>query len=245
MNIRLLPIVGAAGFLSVALAGTALAGGGWPAPGVYKLADAAAFASLSGPPTTVCDPYKGCGPGPSDSAYVTVDRGLHTFKAKGGGAPVIQQSGTMLTLGLYTASNGNYVFGCWMIPDSDFVVASDLSSASVSTTVPPQSTCPGQPMGLTPAGALDGKPGGGGGGGSPITINVTWTWNGVVGHEHDAGQYACGSFKATAGFDYDVASATSQGQFTGASATLTDDFSAITQSANNQVISGTLPDACQ
>ena len=105
---------------------------------------------------------------------------------------------------------------------------------------------PGQPLGLTPAGALDGKPGGGGGGGgSPTTIHVTWNWKGIVGHEHDAGQYACGSFKTTAGFEYDVASATSQGQFTGATGTLTDDFAAITQSANNQVISGTLPDACQ
>jgi hypothetical protein len=27
----------------------------------------------------ICDPVKGCGPGPRDFASVSVDRGLHTF----------------------------------------------------------------------------------------------------------------------------------------------------------------------
>jgi hypothetical protein len=151
----------------------------------------------------------------------------------------------MLTLDLFTVS-GPSVSGCWIINDGDFVVASDLSSASLSTTVPAQSNCPGVPFALSSANVISGKGGGdGGGGGAPTTLNLTWTYKGVVGHLQDNGQYMCGSFQTIAGLDQDQASATSQGQITGASETLTSDFATIDRSTNNQLLKGTLPDACQ
>jgi len=245
MNMRLLPILGVTGLFSIALAGSAVAGGGgWPpVPGNYRTADISANASLLGPSTIVCTP-KGCYPQPSDSAYVTVDRGLHTFKPRGGGQPV-QQSGTMLNLFMYSAS-GPSVSGCWIIADSDFTVARDLSNASLSTTVPGDSNCPGAPLAVSATNGVTGKGGGGGGGGGtgPITLNLSWTYKGIVSHIHDDGKLTCGDFSTAAGLDADHATATSQGQITGASASLTSDYASIDQSTNRQVVKGVPVDAC-
>jgi hypothetical protein len=247
MNMRLLPILGITGLFSIALAGSAVAGGGgFPqAPGTYKTTDTSANASLVGPSTIVCYPPKGCFPQPSDFAYVNVDRGLHTFKPKGG-TVLVQQSGTMLNLFLSNTASGTSVSGCWMIADSDFTVASDLSSASLSTTVPGQSNCPGTPLAVSSTNVVTGKGGGGGGGGGtePITLNLSWNYKGVVSHSRDDGKFTCGSFSTKADFDLDHASATSQGQITGASASLTSDFASIDNSSGHQVVKGVPVDAC-
>ena len=181
MNMRLLPIIGVTGFLSIALAGSAVAGGGWPpAPGNYKTADLTASANLVGPSTIVCGP-KGCYPQPSEFAYVNVDRGLHTFKPRGS-TRLVQQNGTMLNLYLFSTS-GPSVYGCWMIADS-------------------------------------------------------------VSHVHDDGQMSCGSFMTVSGFDDNHATATSQGQISGASATLTSEYAGIDSSSSHQLVKGAPVDAC-
>lgn len=247
MKMRLLPILGITGLFSVALAGSAVAGGGGggfpPAPGTYKTTDLSANASLLGPSTTVCSP-KGCFPQPSDFAFVNVDRGLHTFKPRGG-ETLVQQSGTMLTVSLFSTSGTN-VFGCWIIADGDFIVAADLSSASLLTTVPGQSNCPGTPLAVSSSNVVTAKGGGGGGGGgsTPITLNVTWTSKGVVSHNSDDGKLTCGNFTTKSDFDLDHASAVSQGQISGASATLTSEFASIDNSTSHQVVKGTPLDAC-
>jgi len=246
MNMRLLPILGITGLFSIALAGSAVAGGGgWPpVPGTYKATDTSATADLVGATTIVCYPQKGCFPEPSEFAYVSVDRGLHTFKPRGGGAPLVQQSGTMLNFYFSTVSGTN-VSGCWMIADGDFTVASDLSSASLSTTVQGESNCPGAPLAVSSTNVVTGKGGVGGGGTTgPITLNLSWTYNGVVSHVHDDGMLTCGTFKTSAKQDSDHASATSQGAITGASATLTSQYAYIDNSSNNQVVKGAPVDAC-
>jgi hypothetical protein len=246
MDKRLLPILGITGLFSIALAGSAVAGGGgWPpAPGTYKMTDISATANLVAGSTVVCYPGKGCFPQPTDSAYVTVDRGLHTFKPKGG-KTLVQQTGTMLNFYFYTASGTN-ASGCWMIADGDFTVAKDLSSASLLTTVEGESNCPGTPLAVSATNVVTPKGGGGGGGGSvgPITLNLTWTYKGVVSHSHDDGKLTCGGFSTVAGLDSDHATALSQGQITGASATLVSDFAAIDDSSSKQVVKGVPLDAC-
>jgi hypothetical protein len=246
MNFRLLPVMGITGLVSIALAGSAVAGGGgWPpAPGTYKTTDRSANANLVGPSTIVCYPPKGCFPQPSDFAYVNVDRGLHTFKPRGGEA-LVQQSGTMLNLYLSTAS-GTSASGCWIIADGDFTVAKDLSSASLATTVQGASNCPGTPLAVSSTNVVTGKGGGGGGGGStgPITLNLSWTYKGVVSHSRDDGKFTCGGFTTKADLDSDHASAVAQGQITGASASLTSDFASIDNSSSHQVVKGTPVDAC-
>ena len=246
MNMRLLPVLGMTGLLSIALAGSAVAGGGgWPpAPGTYKMTDLSASADLVGATTIVCYPPKGCFPVPSESAYVSVDRGLHTFKPKGG-KTLVQQTGTMLNF-YYSNISGTFVSGCWMIADGDFTVARDLSGASLSTTVDGPSTCPGAPLAVSSTNVVTPKGGGGGGGGTPgpITLKVSWTYRGVVSHSRNDDTLTCGSFKTVAKQDSDHATATSQGDITGASATLTSQFASIDNSSGNQVVKGVPVDAC-
>src|SRR3981081_4528210 len=117
MKMRLLPILGITGLFSIALAGSAAAGGGgWPpAPGTYKTTDLSATAYLVGATTIVCYPEKGCFPQPSESASVSVDRGLHTFKPKGG-KTLVQQTGTMLNF-YYSNSSGRSVSGGLSVDD--------------------------------------------------------------------------------------------------------------------------------
>jgi hypothetical protein len=248
MNFRILPIAGiasVAGLLSIALGGSAIAGGGGfpPTPGTYRSTDTAAYADLLGPPSTVCVPVKGCGPGPSDEAFVSVDRGLLTFKPKTG-PRLIQQNGTMLTLFAF-AVNGSSVYGCWIIPDGDFIVSSGLSSASLSTTVPAQSNCPGAPVAISAANGVSGKGSGGGGGtGAPISLNVSWSYRGVVSHFTDVARQVCGGFETRGNFESSAATATAQGQVSIVTETMTSNFASIQSSATDQLVKGVPPDAC-
>src|SRR5256885_5463575 len=161
---RFLPIAGLCGLLSVALAGTAAAGGGggYGGPGHFQFSDTTAYATFGDP---------------SSGDYLTgiyVDRGQLSFKLKRTpGAPVVEKPGTLLSVNEYSATTSEY--GCWVIPDSAFVVANDLSSASVNVHATADMVCPGFYVGS----ATGGKPGlqssigyGGGGGGeapTPIT----------------------------------------------------------------------------
>jgi hypothetical protein len=246
MNMRMLPIFGVTGLLSVALAGSAVAGGGgWPpAPGPYKTTDLSASADLVGATTIVCYPEKGCFPVPSESVSVSVDRGLHTFKPKGG-KTLVQQTGTMLNF-YYSNISGANVSGCWIIADGDFTVAKGLSSASLVTTVQGASNCPGMPLSVSALNVVSPKGGGAGGDGTmtPITLNVSWTYRGVVSHSRNDGSLTCGSFRTVAKQDSDHASATVQAAITGASATLTSEFAFIDNSSGNQVVKGVPVDAC-
>jgi hypothetical protein len=142
--------------------------------------------------------------------------------------------------------SGTFISGCWIIADSDFTVAPDLSSASLSTTVPAQSNCPGTPMNVSSTNVVTSKGGGGSGSGgtAPITLNVSWTSKGVVSHLREDGMFTCGSFTTVAGLDLDRATATSQGQITGASGTLTSEFASIERKSSHQVVNGSAVDAC-
>jgi hypothetical protein len=248
MKMRLLPVLGITGFFSVALAGSAVAGaGGWaPAPGTYRTTETAAGAELVGPSTIVCYPQKGCLPQSSAFASVTVDRGLHRFKPLGD-AQLVEQSGTMLTLFLFNRVSGSSIDGCWIIADGDFTVAQDLSSASLSTTVSGPSNCPGTPMKVSSTNVVTSKGvggGGGGGGTGPITLNLSWTYKGVVAHARDDGMLTCASFTTVSGQDLDHATANSLGQITGVTGTLTSEFASIEKISSHQVVNGTPVDAC-
>jgi hypothetical protein len=152
----------------------------------------------------------------------------------------------MLNFSLFTTS-GTSVGGCWMIADGDFTVAKNLSSASLSTTVQGESNCPGTPLAVSSTNVVSGKGGGGGGGGGtgPITLNLSWTYKGIVSHAQDDGTFTCGSFKTAATQESNHATATSQGQITGSSAAaLTSDFASIDDSSSKQVVKGVPVDAC-
>jgi hypothetical protein len=151
----------------------------------------------------------------------------------------------MLTLFLYNTVSRTSVSGCWIIADSDFTLAQDLSSASLSTTVPGESNCPGRPMKVSSTNVVTSKGVGGGGEGTgPITLNISWTAKGVVSHLRDDAMLSCGGFTTVGGQDLDLASALSQGQITGASASLTSEFASMDRSSSHQVVNGVPVDAC-
>jgi hypothetical protein len=82
-----------------------------------------------------------------------------------------------------------------IVPDGDFVVSSDLRSATLNTTVD-AGTCEE----LIPFGGAEPAKGGGGCGtgfSGEITVNVTWTGGSVVGLSESNGAFRCGSFAST------------------------------------------------
>lgn len=196
---RFLPIVGVLGIMSVALAGTAAAGGGgYGGPGKFTFSDWSAQATI----------IDGTG---NFLGLVTVDRGAQSFRPKGksGGVP-FEQNATTLAVNTPTG------YGCWVIPDSAFIVASNLSSASLHISADASMVCPG----FLVSGAAGGRPGlqsvigmgGGPGGGTQltaITVDMTWTGNGALWENQNSGSSRCLSYKATnkGTFDYEYAAA--------------------------------------
>jgi hypothetical protein len=158
----------------VALGGAALAaGGGFGGAGTFSFTDLSASAQLTDSSGTFL--------------FLNVDRGMQTFKQRGvAGPPAIVGPMTVLSYSEQSADGSTFSFGCFVIPDSAFTVASGLATATLNVDPSIETPCPGF---LVPAGA-GGRPGlsgitpdaggGGGGGGTPITANLVWTSNGAV-----------------------------------------------------------------
>lgn len=242
---RLVPISGVLAALSLAFAGSALAGGGgFPPPGNYTFNDTSAFAS-----------YQITPPGPTgggDFVFLGVDRGLQTFRPRGADeneSQVITQAGTMLNLSASISSTNIFEFGCWIIPDAAFAVTDKLHSASLAVRITEQTPlCPGTPTG--PAAAIGkGVIGGGGGGGGatfplPLRVNASWAWKGLVGSSQDAMSFKCGVLSVKSDSSRKSAVSTSTGAVSGINAALSDSFGQVSRSESKQNIKGTLPDNC-
>jgi hypothetical protein len=230
---RLLPIAGIVGLLTIALAGSAAAGGGggYGGPGLFKFSDWSANANLTDP---------------SGNSYgsVYVDRGMQSFKLKHTpGAPVIERPGTVLNV--YETSG----YGCWIIPDSAFVAATDLSGATLNIHATPGMVCPG----FYVASATGGKPGlqsalGFGGGGPPpnqitdIAVNLTWTGSGALWTNTNSGNSKCMDYVATfhGSFDYEFATATG----TVGDETVSDPLAQVAHSTQTSNANISVPAAC-
>ena len=231
---RLLPATGIIGLLTVALAGSAAAGGGGGlgGPGLFKFTDWSANATANDPATG------------NFYGSVFVDRGTQSFKLKRTpGAPVIVRPGTLLNVSEQSES------GCWIIPGSAFVVASDLSGATLNIHATPDMQCPGFFVGS----ATGGKPGlqsalGFGGGGPPptpitdITVNLTWTGSGALWTNRNSGNSKCLGYVATfqGSFDYEYSTATG----TLGDATVTDPLAQVAHSTQTNNANITVPAAC-
>ena len=209
---RLLPVAAILGVLSIALAGSATAGGGgYGGPGRFTFKDLSAYANFS-------DPVTG-------NLYTTayVDRGAQSFKSRlTPGAPVVQLNGTVLNV--IEQSDTSFAYGCWVIPDSAFAVTGDLSSASVNVHATAAMQCPGFLIG----GATGGKPGlqsaigfGGGGPGGPpnqitdVVVNLTWTGSGALWTNTGSNISHCQSYAATYQSMFDFQFATANGTIGG------------------------------
>lgn len=231
---RLLPVAGILGLLTVVMAGSAAAGGGggYGAPGLFKFTDWSANANATDPTTG------------NFYSSVYVDRGTQSFKLKHTpGAPVVEKPGTVLNVSEQSA------YGCWIIPDSAFVVASDLSGATLNVHATPDMQCPGFFVGS----ATGGKPGlqsalGFGGGGPPptpitdIVVNLAWTGSGALWTNRNSGSSKCLGYVATfrSTFDYEYSTATG----TLGDSAVTDPLAQVAHSTQTNNANITVPAAC-
>jgi hypothetical protein len=219
-----------------ALGGGVLASGGFGGPGTTTFHDLSATAALSDSSGT--------------SLFISVDRGIQTFKLRGvSGPPVMVGPETVLN---YSGSspNGSVYNACFVIPDSKFTVASNLSTAALNVDPTVETPCPGF---LVPAGS-GGRPGlsgtvpeagsgGGGGGEVPITASIVWTSNGAVTTSHFMSDSKCQGADAHA-------TGSSKNTFASVAGTvslLTDvtaQFATIGDTSNKEVITATFSAAC-
>jgi hypothetical protein len=236
MHKRLVLSSAVAALSLVALGGAAVlaAGGGFGTPGTTTFHDVSASAQLTDSSGTFL--------------FISVDRGVQTFKPRAGGPPAMFGPMTILNYSENSADGSTFSFGCFVIPDSAFTVASGLSTATLNVDPTIETPCPGF---LIPAGA-GGRPGlagvvpdagGGGGGGTPITANLVWKSNGAVTSFNITTSSRCQGAVAHA-----VGSSTSTFASLSGSVSLLADlqtqFAQISDSSTREVITNTFSAAC-
>lgn len=137
-------------------------------------------------------------PDPNNSTFVelSVTRNDFVFRpTQNSGGTSVMQHATLL----FITIEGSAVAGsdCFLIPDSDFVVGRGVQSASLHATIlSAADRCPGAPQSLTDLAA--GKPGGGPppvpGIQFPLTVDASWTGNGVAVTIVSSGRESCAGF---------------------------------------------------
>jgi len=178
--------VAAAMLASVAVASVGAAGGFGSSGGRFVFTDLSATVSTFNPVDQSSDD-------------ISVDRSLYMFRQRAGGGLQTQQM-TVLSISVFVPSPDPSQppvlaeSGCFVIPDSDFVVSSDLQTATLNATVDESNFCPGFLVPLTGAAPAKGDGGGGGGFTFPLTVTATWTGTGTVGTQEDQGSFRCASF---------------------------------------------------
>ena len=144
-------------------------------PGTYHYDSSRGLASFSTPD--------------GGGADITVERGSFVFAPRGS-TTLTLVSGTVVGLNTYDPS-GTWSGGCFMIPDSDFTMDPSMRSAHLQTTLPATSNC-GDGTLMTIDHRVLHRPDDHSRGGS--SIDLTWTWQGVVSTNQQNGQSACGSY---------------------------------------------------
>lgn len=234
------------GLLSLGLSASALAGGGggFGAPGTNTFTDVSANAAFVDSVGFVS---------------LNVDRGMQTFKMKNtSGPPVMVGPETVLNVFVALVppapgQPGGFEFGCFVIPDSAFTVATGLASAALIVSPAQETPCPGE---LIPA-AAGGRPGfsapaplggeGDGGGGtmiSSVTVNLTWSSNGVISTSRFTFGNKCLTFVSSAQGDSQSTVATATGTVSLLSNAAIFQFGSIAQFDSTQVSTGSLSPAC-
>ena len=217
---------------SLALAAAGIAAGGL-GPGKYSFENTAADAFFG-------MGKKGGPPAPSWS--VSVNHGLNSFKS-GGGEPYVTNN-TVVFVTEFDA-NGGGGYGCFVIPDADFVVAKDLQSASLHTTLTADEECGG--YGGPVGGGKDAIYAGGKGGGGltlPVSVDVTWSGFGAITTNTNSFRTRCLNFNEDATSTVDSMAAGAAGSISALSGAFTADFSDVTRSRGNFDITNTPQAAC-
>lgn len=175
---------------ALTVASVAAAGGFGLGVGQFTFSDTSAFNSYFNPLDQT-------------NVNVSVDRGTFLFKPRAGGG-FTRSHMTVLSVNVFTPNPDPTqpplmnAFGCFVIPDADFVVSSDLQTASLNATVGAADLCPGS---LAPVlGAVVGKAPQGGAASAgltfPLTVSGSWTGTGAVQEQTDEGRFTCQTFSS-------------------------------------------------
>lgn len=217
---------------SLALAAAGIAAGGL-GPGKYSFQNTAANAFFG-------MGKKGGPPAPSWSVFVS--HGLNSFKSGGGERYVANDTVAFVT---EFDANGGGGYGCFVIPDGDFVVAKDLGSASLHTTLTTDEECGG--YGGPVGGGKDAVyPGGKGGGGLtlPLSVDVSWSAAGAITTNINSFRTQCLNFNEDATSTVDSTAAGASGSISALPGSFSADFSDISHSKGNFDITNTPAAAC-
>lgn len=222
--------------LLAVIPGSAAAGGGGGGftPGVFHFSDDLADAELLSQ---------------GDFAEIDVTQGSFLANLRNGSGVTIQ-NGTVLGVSLFTSTVSG--FGCYTIPSGDFSLSQDLHTATLHTTLPAgtpplsgvaQLAIPGG-HGITPfAGGGGGGVGCGGGTGFPtsVTIDATWTYEGIVSNRMDNSTFSCQETSIVSHSTFDRAPTTVQVRFSGVTDTFGLSFSAVARDTVDANMLGTTP----
>jgi len=222
---------------SLALAAAAVAAGGGLGPGSYTFSSTGANAFFGGG-------AKG-GP-PTPTFIVSVNQGLNSFQPMHPKGPRIVMNSTMVFLTEFDAT-GAGGYGCFVVPPGDFTVAKNLQSAALHTTLTAGEACPGYGTPVAAGKNLSAYAGGGGGGGGlvlPITVDVTWTGNGVVSTYKNRSSFQCLSYSEDGTSSYRDSSGNASGATSALSGQFTSVFSDVSSADSQLDISGTSQPPC-
>lgn len=228
---------------TLAIGSVGAAGGFGTGPGKFTFTDTAAFASFFDPSN-------------SSSVFVSAEHNTFMFRPRAGGSLQIQEM-TVLNVTQFVPNLANpggppLVSNsvCLVIPDSAFVVSSDLQMATLNA-VDQSTLCPGFLVPVTGAVTDAGKGGGGGGGFTlPLTVTGSWTGTGLVGVSENQGTFRCGGFvSSTHNHDQSALSSfvtvtiSGVGTFSGGRPFA---FGNVSTNTNTQIVAGTgiLPPGC-
>ncbi len=140
---------------------------------------------------------------PITGQQVSIDPVRSTFVMHPRGGPaVVTPFETIVTVSIFSSATGSGSGACFVIPDNQFVVSSDLQHATLNATLTADEMC-GGPM--TPQlGTLQAAPFAGGGGppppgalALPLTVNITWTGPGAAFKNISISTQTCAGFTST------------------------------------------------
>ena len=178
---------------------------------------------------------------------LSVSRNDFVFRpTRNSGGTATMQHATLL----FVTVEGPAVAGseCFVIPDSDLVVGSDVQSASLHATVNAIDRCQGLPQSLSDVAA--GKPGGPPpvpGIQFPLTVSASWSGNGTTARFNNSGRATCGSFAMESHSSVSTARGTATGSVSMPGLTVTPsptDQASMDQGTNVSDIQGSLSPAC-
>jgi hypothetical protein len=133
-----------------------------------------------------------------------------------------------------------------LVPAGNFTVGKDLQTAALHTTLTSDEACPGYGTPLAASKGVTAFAGGGGGGGLtlPITVDITWSGNGVVSTYQDKSTFQCLSYKADGNNSYKDSSGSASGTSSVLGGLLGADFADVSSSLSSLNISGTAQPPC-